>query len=106
MAASVRWLGVEPEVRISDELYDAAPREVLAMLRNVPESVGSVLVVGHEPTMSTLATTVAAESEESGRLREEIRLGMPTATRAELTLDGPWADLNRGAGLLVGIHRV
>ncbi|PFG19812.1 SixA phosphatase family protein [Serinibacter salmoneus] len=96
----------EPQVRYLEEIYDATPREVLALLRGLSESVGSVLVVGHEPTMSALATTVAAEGGESGVLREEIRLGMPTATRAELTLEGAWSDLGRGGGRLVAIHRV
>jgi phosphohistidine phosphatase len=41
-----------PEVHYEDGLYTGGRTEVIDLLRAVPDDVGTVLVVGHNPTMS------------------------------------------------------
>jgi phosphohistidine phosphatase len=41
-------------VRVERELYGASARELLARLRRLPDDVGSVLVIGHNPGMHEL----------------------------------------------------
>ncbi|MEV6489405.1 histidine phosphatase family protein, partial [Actinoplanes sp. NPDC051633] len=47
--------GASPEVHYEDGLYDGGRTEVIDLLRAVPDDVGTVLVVGHNPTMSDIS---------------------------------------------------
>jgi phosphohistidine phosphatase len=88
-----------PLVEPMDSLYLAPPSEILAALRAVPETVRSVLVIGHNPGMHDLALDLAAPSgtKASAALAE----GFPTAALAEFSVAGPWHDLRQGGGRLV-----
>ncbi len=85
-----RWAtSPEPEVVVTDDLYDAGPRDVLALLRDVDERVASVLVVGHEPTMSVTARCSPTRRRRSGDLGQ-LHAGLPTAGYAVLEV-AEWA---------------
>jgi phosphohistidine phosphatase len=47
--------GARPEIRIEPTLYLAAPDELLARLRVTPDSVHTILLVGHNPGLPALA---------------------------------------------------
>ncbi|WNB86817.1 histidine phosphatase family protein [Cellulomonas sp. ATA003] len=85
----------EPEVVLTDGLYTAGVDDVLALLREVDERVRTVLVVGHEPTMSAAAAALAGPSSDTAAVAR-VRAGVPTATYAVLELDGPWDGLAPG----------
>jgi phosphohistidine phosphatase len=93
----------DPEVAVTDDLYDAGPRDVMAMLRTVDERVASVLVVGHEPTMSTVAAMLADPAPPRGDL-DQVVLGLPTAGFAVLEVSS-WAEVDRGAFRLLEVVR-
>lgn len=88
------------EVRLEDALYSASPDTVLDLLRTLPESVGSVAYVGHNPTAASLALLL---HDGSGDLEHFRRLsgGLPTCGVAVYDLAGPWAHLDAGSGALV-----
>ncbi|HCX84465.1 MAG TPA: phosphohistidine phosphatase [Micrococcales bacterium] len=97
-------LPVRPDVAVLEELYDAGPRTVLSLLRGVDDAVGTVLVVGHEPVMSSTAALLAsADSDE--HLLDAVHRGVPTAARSVLELDAGWAALDRGTARLVAVER-
>ncbi|QDB79073.1 histidine phosphatase family protein [Georgenia wutianyii] len=91
-----------PAADVREELYAAGPREVLALLAEVPEDVEQVLVVGHEPTISSLAHLLDGERSA---LAEMLFLGISTANAAVLEVPVPWADLDRSTARLVRILR-
>jgi len=92
-----------PAVTFLDELYGASVDGVLAAVRRVDESVGTLLVVGHEPTISRTATALAGlGSDDATYVR--IQLGVPTAAWSVSTVLGPWAELARGGALLERLH--
>lgn len=41
------------------ELYSCAPSELMAIIRNLPDEVNSILIVGHNPTIETVADSIA-----------------------------------------------
>lgn len=94
--------GVEPEVLITDDLYHAGVAEVLAQVGDVDERVRTVLVVGHEPTMSAVAAVLAGDGSDDAAVAH-VRDGLSIATFAVLELDGHWTDLERGT---VRLHAV
>ena len=83
-------------------LYQADPDAVLTYLREIDEHARSVLVVGHNPTMSNLTWDLLADGSP-GRDRLEAT-GLPTCALAvvDLGADG-WEDVASGHGTLLGL---
>ncbi|HBY24869.1 MAG: histidine phosphatase family protein [Propionibacteriaceae bacterium] len=84
------------EVRFLPELYGAWAEQVVDLLRGVSEDDATVLVVGHEPTVSELVEELAAPSA----LRDRAVGHFPTAGLAVLSYDGAWANLDDGDAVL------
>ncbi|WP_146927017.1 SixA phosphatase family protein [Cellulomonas xylanilytica] len=91
-------LGAEPEVRYLDDLYDAGSSTVVELVRAVPGDVRTVLVVGHEPTMSQAAALLAGPDSDPATL-ERVRVGVPTASWSLLEVSG-WDTLAAGSAAL------
>ncbi|MGO1592286.1 MAG: SixA phosphatase family protein [Ancrocorticia sp.] len=86
----------------SEDLYGAGWHEVVEMLREVPATAGTVLVVGHEPTMSAATGLLAAEDSPA---YGQLQFGFPTATAALGRVE-EWAGLDEGGLYLSEILRV
>ena len=71
---------------------------LLRRLRQLPEIVGSVLVIGHNPGIERLATDLAGSGDHRALGRMETKY--PTGGLATLRFEGTWCDLEPGkAGL-------
>ena len=81
-----------PRVRREDALYAASARALLDRLRRVDDaSVGSLVLVGHEPGLGELARTlVAADADAVRRLAK-----FPTTALASFAVAGAWSELGR-----------
>ncbi len=92
-----------PLVDSLDSLYLAPAPVILQTLRGVPETVRSVLVVGHNPGLHELAVLLIGAhamtlgNPEMRRLAE----GYPSGALAEFTVPSPWHTLGEGGGRLV-----
>lgn len=97
--ASLVAEGVEVrERRDEPSIYQLAARGLLDLVRTTEEGVGTLLVVGHEPTISSLAGHL--HDQRSDSLALQVSLGVPTATACVLDVPVAWADLGkRGAHL-------
>ncbi|MCC2322933.1 SixA phosphatase family protein [Cellulomonas xiejunii] len=89
-----------PVLSVTDALYDASAGDLAAILRTQPDEASTVLVVGHEPTMSHAADVLADPASDEALLTR-VRLGVPTAAWTVLELDGPWDEVAPGALRLV-----
>lgn len=95
--------GIEADTRYSDDLYDSRPGTVLGLINGVGDDVETLLVVGHEPTTSSLAFGLAG-SESDVAAVEEMRTKYPTSAIAVLTTPLPWTQLGLGGATLVNFH--
>jgi phosphohistidine phosphatase len=87
------------EVHIERELYGADAATLLARLRDVPEGVGSVMVIAHNPGLEDLTRVLARQDDALGEK-------FPTAALATLAFsDREWASLERGTAELVDFVR-
>ena len=80
-------------------LYEADADDLLDLVRRLDPGVLTVVLVGHEPTMSSAAlrlTGQAAAEDDLTRLREKF----PTSGVAVLRFDGAWSEVEPGAGVL------
>jgi phosphohistidine phosphatase len=92
-------LEVEPAIEFQEELYLAGPSEMLDLVRSVPDTVESVLLVGHNPGSGMLADALSGDGPPE-RIRL-MRAKFPTAGLAiiELSVDR-WKDVVGGCGSL------
>jgi phosphohistidine phosphatase len=78
-------------------LYLASPETLLEVVRNTPEQVERLLLVGHNPGLECLALALAGGGAPP--LREAMELKYPTATVAEIALPAEhWRDVSPGSG--------
>ncbi|RKK02225.1 histidine phosphatase family protein [Pseudoroseomonas wenyumeiae] len=93
-----------PIIEPMDDLYLAPWERMLQTLRGIPETVRSVLLIGHNPGMHDLALALAGhEAMERGTAPGTKRLagGYPTAALAEFAVATPWAELAPGEARLI-----
>jgi phosphohistidine phosphatase len=97
LARVLPGLGEDLEVRVEPDLYGSDARELLERIRRLPANVGSVMLIGHNPSIEQLATTLAG----SGSRLDELRAKFPTAALAEIELPAAtWAEAEESAGEL------
>ncbi|AEG44149.1 histidine phosphatase family protein [Isoptericola variabilis] len=97
--------GVDAVVEVRDELYEASVGDVLDLVRAVDPDVGTVLVLGHEPTMAATAAYLAGPGSDDAALAQ-VRVGVPTATYSVLeSAEHPWSEWGKGAARLVHVGR-
>ena len=73
-------LTVRPTVREDDRVYAGTAGALLDVLRELPEEVATVVLVGHNPGVEDLVASL------TGRW-----VSMPTSALAVIDLPGPWS---------------
>jgi phosphohistidine phosphatase len=91
-------------VRYVDELYDAMPGTVIAAINTAGEDVRTLLVIGHEPAMSSVALGLAGAPGTDNAVAQQISEKIPTSGIAVLHVTGGWAGLELETAGLVGFH--
>lgn len=81
------------ETRFDERIYDASAAHLLDVLREVPDTVRSVMVIGHAPGVPVLATSLAHNDSGSTDVLDRLSLGFPTSALAVLGFDGSWSGL-------------
>lgn len=93
------------KVTVDDAIYEGGPGEVVDLVRGVKPKHQVVLVVGHEPTISTLGHVLAGDDSDSGALAQ-ARIGVPTGALCVLSGVPPgWSDLSEDSLALKTIVR-
>ena len=84
---------------IREDFYHASPWTLLQAIQDLPSEVGSVLLVGHNPTMDDLAQALAETGEEEAM--EALRWKYPTGALAVLEFSTlSWDQVREGTGYL------
>jgi phosphohistidine phosphatase len=93
-----------PHVEVRDELYEVTVRELLAAVRELDETAGTVLVVGHEPTMAATSGFLAGDGSDAGAVAH-AHVGLSTSAYGILEGDVPWSAWDRACARLVYLGR-
>jgi len=96
--------GIDAPVQYNERLYGAAPGTMIAEINKVSDELRTLLVVGHEPTISAVALTLAGAEGTDADTLERIAEKFPTSAIAVLTVPGGWDDLEPGRAALVGFE--
>jgi len=84
-------------------IYLASAVTLLDVVHEVPAATERLLLVGHNPGLEDLALWLVPEGDDP--LRATLEAKYPTATVAELTFAGEWADLTPGSARLTRFVR-
>ncbi|MDG9703602.1 histidine phosphatase family protein [Streptomyces sp. DH37] len=95
----VHELPQRPRTVYEERLYEASPGELIAVVNEVPDDVGDLMLVGHNPGMHALADILAGEAEEEARTRLG-HTGFPTSAMAVISFAGSWKSVEHGVGRL------
>jgi len=87
-----------PQVRFLPELYLATTGVLLELAAAAPSDVGTLMILGHNPGIHSLAHGLARSGDPEGM--ELLRLKMPTGAAAVVELGGDRWDLVSGGGEL------
>ncbi len=90
--------GPAPEVLYADGLYDGGRTEVFDLLRDLDDDVHTVLVVGHNPTVSDVSILLRPDPENAGRE------GLKTTGLAVHRTDQPWSATGPGSMPVIQEH--
>jgi phosphohistidine phosphatase len=82
-------LAVPPPVRVEERVYAGSADALLAVVRELPEGVGTAVLVGHNPGVEDLLEMLTGGW-----------LPMPTSALAVLDLAGPWSEAGEPAAEL------
>jgi phosphohistidine phosphatase len=99
---------IDAPVNYVDRLYDATPGTVIEEINSVESRFGpdveTLLVIGHEPTMSTVALGLATPDGSNTTAAERISTKFPTSAIAVLRTGEPWDLLTLSGAALVNFH--
>jgi phosphohistidine phosphatase len=78
-----------PEVRVDQRVYAASETELLEVVRDLPDGLSTVVLVGHNPGLEDLVDALTGSWTP-----------MPTSAIAVVDLSGGWAAAGDGTGRL------
>ena len=91
--------GGTPEVRVDRKLYHAERRDLLAMVRDLPDSLESAVIIAHNPAIGDFAAHFAGSGKGDALAR--LALGFPPGGLAIFEADGDeWRKLRWSVGEL------
>jgi phosphohistidine phosphatase len=93
------------EVIVEPELYNATAAGLLERLRRVPDGVGSVMLIGHNPSTQALVLQLADASSSDPAALEGAANKFPTGALATLEVNCAWAELRPGCAVLTALVR-
>jgi phosphohistidine phosphatase len=82
-------LDARPTTQINDQVYDASDRELLDVVRRLPDDVATVVLVGHNPGMEDLVRLLTGET-----------VPMPTSAVAVIAWQGRWSAAGKSTASL------
>lgn len=98
IAAAAGW-SLTPS--IDAYLYGCDEEGVLELTSVAGDDVGTIVVVGHNPTMGSLVQWL---DDGDGDHTGAALTGFPTAAAAVLEVEGEWSDLRAASARLVDFH--
>ena len=91
-----RELGGSPSVTFEPRAYAANAMTLLYLVRELPAASRAAMLVGHNPGVAELATSLAQPPDH-----DDAPIRFPTAAVAILDVPGDWASLSQGQARLL-----
>ncbi|WP_210443249.1 histidine phosphatase family protein [Nocardioides sp. SYSU D00065] len=96
--------GWECPVDYSAALYAAGDDSAFDLIRETDPAVGCLVVVGHNPTVASVAELVDDGEGDTEATTAMLTRGFATAAVAVFAVAVPWSELEPGTGRLLAFH--
>ncbi len=91
-----------PETHFDRKIYEAERHDLMEMVRALPDSVKTLILVGHNPALAEFATHFAGRGESQPLKR--LGRGLPPSAVALFEIEGgEWRKLRWGDGRLIDL---
>lgn len=90
-----------PRRVVDSRIYDNTLEDLLLVIRDTPEEIESLALVGHNPSMHALAVDLD-DGAGDATARAGVARGYPTGAVAVFAIDVPWSRVDVGGGRLIG----
>lgn len=93
----------DAEISFHDTLYMTSTEQILGFIHAVPESVNTIMLVGHNPATQDLALHLIARAARGQRpALDDLRDKYPTGALCSIRFDTPrWDKIAPGTGTLM-----
>ena len=81
------------DVQYLREIYHAWVPELLALIREVPDQIRTLLVLGHAPGIPDLVEHICVRTDSPDWIRMDSKF--PTSELAIVNVPGPWSELGK-----------
>jgi phosphohistidine phosphatase len=89
----------KPKATFEQRIYEASPHTILSVIKETPASVKSLMIVGHNPGLQSLALALVGSGDDEAR--DALARKFPTAALAVIDFPGgDWQALRPGTGIL------
>lgn len=88
-----------PQSKVEPSLYNASLGALQALLGQVPSRVGTLLIVGHNPSVAEFACALAGDGDRSGLASMRRSFPAPCLVVIDFREDD-WKDIGMGRGRL------
>lgn len=103
-AAVAEGAGWDLDPELSSSLYAAGPDAAIDLVRETDPEVGTLVVVGHNPTMAYVAELLDDGDGDGDATTGLITRGFPTSALAVFTVPGDWSTVGPGTCQLESFH--
>ncbi|OFW84051.1 MAG: hypothetical protein A2018_02770 [Alphaproteobacteria bacterium GWF2_58_20] len=76
----------------SDWLYHATPHDIITHLRHLPDTFDSIMIIGHNPTLHSLAHDLAKSSDHASKLAGSFPPGTLAIFRFSIS---SWQEISK-----------
>jgi len=91
--------GKPPPVTFDERIYDASPQTLLEAIKETRPEIGTLLVIGHNPSMQELAAMLVASGDIDAR--ERLGEDFPTSALAAISfVANDWSGVHARGGRL------
>lgn len=87
------------KIEYSQAIYNASEQELEKIISETAENANNLLIIGHNPALYQLATTLATTGDE--KLIDSLNLQFPPCSLAVITVDEEWKNIAKTNGELV-----
>lgn len=96
--------GISAPATFVERLYDATAGIAIEVINGAPEAANTLLVIGHEPVMSSLALSLASLDASDPDVVGQIAMKYPTSAIAVLHTDRHWTQVELRSATLDQFH--
>ncbi|MEM7652464.1 MAG: histidine phosphatase family protein, partial [Pseudomonadota bacterium] len=82
----------EPQIKLNPGIYDDGADELLNLVRTHTDDDGTVLIIGHNPTLEDAADVLCGTQDDANA--RALRTKFPTAALAVFHVQGEWSAMS------------